>query len=140
MKILESSNLKYKYDPDAKRILIIDKIALITIDLSNSFPFLPPSINYDMQENKQLYYSLQNLEQIKFETIMKEHWHPSIKLLDIAEKSISYLNRNAVEMPHIPSILAKCSHNLANSKSPLLKLIMGAFLMKIFLIASLSFL
>eukprot|EP00347_Sterkiella_histriomuscorum_P017555 403348889 len=84
LKSLESSSIKYKYDPSTRTVIVLDKLSTITLDLSKSFPFDAPLISIELKEPA-LYYSMFNLDNVSFEDIMREHWHPSIKLVDIAE-------------------------------------------------------
>jgi len=70
-------------------LYIIDEKANIKLDLSKHFPFEAPLISIDLKD-KELYFSLHNLEAITFEDVMKEHWHPSIKIVDIAEKTLLF--------------------------------------------------
>lgn len=72
-------------------------MATIKLDLSRSFPFDAPSINIELKDNER-YYALYNMEQLSFEDVMREHWHPSIKLADIAEKTVSFVEKNIIKI------------------------------------------
>ena len=67
----------------------VKNLATVSVDMSKGtlFPFAPPLIKIELKEASNSYISLFDLQQASFEDIMKEHWHPSIKLGDIIEKT-----------------------------------------------------
>lgn len=47
-------------------------------------------------KDKQSNFSLFEFNKLKFEDIMKEHWHPSIKIIDITERVQDFIKKNQV--------------------------------------------
>ena len=68
-----------------------------------------------------------DLQQANFEDIMKEHWHPSIKLGDIIEKSSNFVERYLVPVEHVPGKIIKRVHG----NDSLLKLFATVFFLKL---------
>ena len=60
------------------------------------FPFSHPIVKIELKEAAKDYLSLFDIQQATFEDIMKEHWHPSIRLGDIIEKSTGMVERYLV--------------------------------------------
>lgn len=118
--------------------MILDSVATIHIDLSKHFPFDSPGINIDLKE-EELYYSLFDLKYASFEDIMREHWHPSIKVVDIAEKAVEFVHKNTIEIEKVPHKLTRLVHGLLTLEKPLSKLFLVVFLFKLLMIVSLCF-
>ena len=43
---------------------------------------------------------------------MKEHWHPSIKLADIAEKTVEFTKKNTIKLEDLKHHLTSKIHQL----------------------------
>ena len=111
LKNLGLSSIEHKYDEKRKLIIIMDKIANLSLDLSKSFPFEPPKIKIEMKEPLS-YYCLYDLKKVSFVDIMKEHWHPSIKLVDIAEKTVEFTKKNTIKLGDLKHSLTSRIHLL----------------------------
>ena len=70
---------------------------------------------------------------------MKEHWHPSIKIVDIAEKTLLFTQRNTIKIKLISNLLTKFSHSLVNLERPFLKLVGFVFLLRLLMVVYLTF-
>jgi hypothetical protein len=55
---------------------------------------------------------------------MKEHWHPSIKLVDISERYIEFILKHSVNINEVPSLVTKANHKLGSFKI-MMMIIMG---------------
>ena len=75
------------------------------------FPFEAPRIIIDVRE-KENYVSQFDLRYATFEDIMKEHWHPSIKLVDIAERTLKFIEKNLMPASEIHSIIGSRMHSM----------------------------
>ncbi len=42
------------------------------------------------------YISLFDMQKVTFEDIMREHWHPSIKVVDILERAVEFVSKNLI--------------------------------------------
>jgi hypothetical protein len=64
---------------------------------------------------------------------MKEHWHPSIRLGDIIEKTTNLVERYLVPIDQVPGKIVKRVHNLESDsdKNPLIKIFLSIFLIKL---------
>ena len=51
--------------------------------------------------------SLFDLKRATFEDLMLEHWHPSIKVVDIAEKADEFILKNVASVSEVPGKLLK---------------------------------
>lgn len=118
--------------------MVLDKIAVIRLDLSKQFPFEAPLISIELRD-EEIYYSMYNLERVSFEDVMREHWHPSIKLADIAEKSIEFANKNIVKIKTMPHSLTKISHILLSQERSFMKILSFIFLTKLLILVALTF-
>lgn len=89
LKNLSQAGIDHRYEPQRRLVILQGKdLVTITIDLgTTNFPFVAPNIAIVIKEPTN-YITLFDLTQASFEDIMKEHWHPSIKLADIAEKTV----------------------------------------------------
>lgn len=66
---------------------------------------------------------------------MKEHWHPSIKIVDIAERYIEFVTKNSVPIAEVPCLITKTNHKVQS-----LKLVMlGIMAVKLCLVLLLCF-
>jgi hypothetical protein len=70
---------------------------------------MPPKIGITVKDPS-ICLSLFDLRQASFEDIMKEHWHPSIRLSDIAEKTISFVEKNLIPVTEVPGKITKRIH------------------------------
>jgi hypothetical protein len=68
-----------------------------------------------------------DLQHANFEDIMKEHWHPSIKLGDIIEKSSNFVERYLVPIENVPGKIIKRVHG----NESLIKLFATVFFVKL---------
>lgn len=111
----------------------------IILDLgSTQFPFVAPRIIFDVKDGSN-HLSLKDIRQATFEDIMKEHWHPSIKLVDIAEKSMAYVGRNLMPITELTSgKWIQWVHSLVNryesgggKRDPIFKVIIWVIMLKI---------
>lgn len=73
----------------------MDQTATIRLDLSKLFPFDAPEISIEIKDDES-YFTLMDLKLVTFEDVMREYWHPSIKIVDIAEKSREYVKKHAI--------------------------------------------
>lgn len=107
----------------------VKNLATVFVDMSKKtlFPFAPPQIKIELKESASSYISLFDLQQATFEDIMKEHWHPSIKLGDIIEKSSEFVERYLVPIDKVPGKVIKRVHG----NDSLLKLFMTVFFVKV---------
>lgn len=107
-----------------------DKIANIRLDLSNAFPFDSPRILIELK-NASDYFSLFDFSQVSFEQIMKEHWHPSIKLQDIIEKTSDFVARNITNVSEVPNNVSKIIHNVAQRNNiPIYNIFIGILIIR----------
>jgi hypothetical protein len=61
-----------------------------------------------------------DLQQATFEDIMREHWHPSIRIGDIIERAKGMLDRMMVPMEEVPGkVLKRVQLMESNTKNPL---------------------
>ena len=95
-------------------------------------------ISIELRE-EELYFSLYDFKQVTFEDVMREYWHPSIKIVDIAEKSIEFVKKNAIPFEKVPNRFARIVHGVINLDKPLLKLFQLVFLIKLLLIVAVTF-
>ncbi|CDW74236.1 UNKNOWN [Stylonychia lemnae] len=114
LKNLQNTAINFKYDDTSMTLYVLDELANIKLDLSHHFPFDAPLISIELKD-KELFYSLHNLENITFEDIMKEHWHPSIKILDIAEKTLLFTKKNTVKVKFITNMITKLTNMTTKS-------------------------
>ncbi len=121
LKNLDLSTIQHKYDDLTKIILIIDKAANIRLDLSKSFPFDAPDISIELKE-EEFYFTLMDLKLATFEDVMREYWHPSIKIVDIAEKSREYVKKHAILIEKVPFKMIRIMHGLLTLDKPVFKL------------------
>ena len=79
MKVTEiaNSNMKEKDDLNFK----------IMINTKDWFPFFPPSISFDWNAKHILF----DVNKLTFEEIMQESWHPSLRIIDIIERSEAFI-------------------------------------------------
>lgn len=70
-----------------------NKFGKTILDLSTEFPFHPPKIIIEFEE-EQKYFCLYDFQKLKFHDIMNEQWHPSLKLADIAERVAEFLEKH----------------------------------------------
>ncbi len=68
---------------------------------------------------------------------MREHWHPSIKLVDIAEKTIEFTQKNIVKKQILPNMLTRGIHSMLYQDSPLVKIMLIVFILKFVLMIAL---
>ena len=122
------TSIDFKYDEMKRLILIFDKRAKIFIDLSNHFPFEAPIIRMELKD-KESQMSLFDFNNLKFEDIMKEHWHPSIKISDIAENVVDFIDRHSAPYRSIPAGVPKYIHHTFGEKKK--KMWMITFMVKI---------
>jgi hypothetical protein len=52
---------------------------------------MPPLFKFTPKANEESMISLFDLKRATFEDLMLEHWHPSIKVVDIAEKADEFI-------------------------------------------------
>jgi hypothetical protein len=57
------------------------------------FPFMPPVFKFQPKGDENAIISLFDLKRASFEDLMLEHWHPSIKISDIAEKGEEFIRK-----------------------------------------------
>jgi hypothetical protein len=107
----------------------VKNLATVSVDMSKKtlFPFAPPQIKIELKEaTNESYISLFDLQHATFEDIMKEHWHPSIKLGDIIEKTTIFIEKYMVPIEKVPGKIIKRVHG----KDSLLKLFATVFFAK----------
>ena len=68
--------------------------------------------------------SIFDLKKATFEDLMLEHWHPSIKIIDIVERSEIFLRKNVSPVYEVPGKLLKFVN--AKSMSQTLKFIIAS--------------
>jgi ubiquitin-protein ligase len=98
---LDASGVHYKFEQSQRKIYSESKFFKVVIDLSKDYPFFPPKIYLQPKSEFNETFSLFDFERLKFEDIMKEHWHPSIKIQDVIEKSIDFSDKNACPISEI---------------------------------------
>mmetsp|Transcript_29491 Transcript_29491/g.28641 ORF Transcript_29491/g.28641 Transcript_29491/m.28641 type:complete len:136 (-) Transcript_29491:237-644(-) len=64
---------------------------------------------------------------------MREHWHPSIKIIDIIERSLDFIEKNSAPLEEIKSSLIR-----VNKKVSSLKLVLALLALKTLLAAAIS--
>lgn len=86
MKAMAASGITYHYDEARRQVVLKQSRATITIDMGAvRFPFEEPLVKIAPEPRTVSQY---DLSQVTFEDVMREHWHPSIKLVDIAERTM----------------------------------------------------
>ena len=87
------------------------------------FPFMPPLFKFTPKSDESAMISLFDLKRATFEDLMLEHWHPSIKVVDIAERAEIFIRKNVTRVADVPGKLIK----IVNAKkiSNLVKMIIG---------------
>ncbi len=69
---------------------------------------------------------------------MREHWHPSIKLQDIIEKTVAFVDRNATEKDDLKtsSWLLSYAQNYAHSEqsSPVRKVLTLLLMLRVLMV------
>ena len=104
LKALELSALQYHYEEGRKQVIVKAR-ATIMIDLGSvRFPFEAPLIKIEVYQASKLVCQY-DIAFATFEDIMKEHWHPSIKLVDIVERTIKFLEKNLMPAEEILNTL-----------------------------------
>jgi len=107
----------------------------LTLELGpkTQFPFMPPLFKFQAKANEDTMISLFDLKRATFEDLMLEHWHPSIKIVDIAERAEEFIRKNVTRVTDVPGKLIK----IVNGKSVteivkkivLVKLVIGLVMM-----------
>jgi uncharacterized protein with ParB-like and HNH nuclease domain len=69
-----------------------------------------------------------DFNKLNFEDFMKELWHPSIKLVDIAERVSDFVDKNLAPIKDIPSGLIRKTLQLNLSKK---KIILGLMILRV---------
>lgn len=118
----------------------------VFIDLAtNHFPFMAPKIVLNVNDALESHLSQFDIRQATFEDIMKEHWHPSIRLVDIAEKSMAFCERSMMPVEQIQSSLIRRMQGIvgrhesgAGRRDPILKLVIWILMIKLVLAVVLS--
>lgn len=87
------------------------------------FPFMPPLFKFTAKSNESTMISLFDLKRATFEDLMLEHWHPSIKIVDIAERAEVFIKKNVTRVSDVPGKLIKMVN--AKKVSDIVKMIIG---------------
>lgn len=87
------------------------------------FPFMPPLFKFTAKSNESTMISLFDLKRATFEDLMLEHWHPSIKIVDIAERAEVFIKKNVTRVSDVPGKLIKMVN--AKKVSDIVKIIIG---------------
>jgi len=87
------------------------------------FPFMPPLFKFTPKSNESEIISLFDLKRATFEDLMLEHWHPSIKIVDIAERAEVFIRKNVTRVGDVPGKLIKMVN--AKKVSDIVKMIIG---------------
>ncbi len=101
----------------------------MSLDLSKKtlFPFSNPVIKIELKDVSE-YVSMFDIRMASFEDIMREHWHPSIKLGDIIEKTSLFIENNLIPVDQVPGKVLKKVHKIIlNSSNPLPKIVLTVF-------------
>jgi hypothetical protein len=87
------------------------------------FPFMPPLFKFTAKSEESAIISLFDLKRATFEDLMLEHWHPSIKIVDIAERAEVFIRKNVTRVTDVPGKLIKIVN--AKKVSDIVKKIIG---------------
>ena len=81
----------------------------LTLELGprSQFPFMPPLFKFVPKCDETSVISLFDLKRATFEDLMLEHWHPSIKIIDIVERGEIFLKKNVSRINEVPGKLVK---------------------------------
>jgi len=105
MKAMAASGITYHYDEASKRVVLRQVKATITIDMGAvRFPFEAPVLKIVPEPRTVSQYDLAH---VSFEDVMREHWHPSIKLVDIAERTMQFVDRSLMPPEEVSGWLGK---------------------------------
>jgi hypothetical protein len=104
---------------------------------SNHFPFVAPKILIEVKDPSN-YVSLLDVQKASFEDIMKEHWHPSIRLSDIADKTMGFVERNLMPKDETKNFLVKKVHSKVTKseddksrRDPLVEILFSVLIIKL---------
>ena len=97
----------------------------LTLELGpqTSFPFMPPLFKFTPKGDESAFISLFDLKRATFEDLMLEHWHPSIKIVDVAERAEVFIRKNVTRVGDVPGKLIKMVN--AKKVSDIVKMIIG---------------
>lgn len=146
LKGLTAQGIEHKYDAARKTVFLQKGPFKVYIDLGvNHFPFVAPKIVLDVKAAMADHLSQFDIRQATFEDIMKEHWHPSIRLADIAEKSLTFCERSLMPADKIKSSFLRWLQGMVGQyesgstrKDPLFKVLLLVLLVKLTLAVVLS--